>query len=103
MDSLYSSLIPGLTRLHSIFLSLLSRLSVSSDTIDYLIIGFSAFDLFICLAVDWVLGKFIEKYEDKVMHIFLEMPRKYMIQLNAQCESFVGELQVRRIRDIHLR
>jgi len=94
VDSLYSSLIYGAQKLINIFQNLLGRLSISSDTIDYFILSMSATDLFICLVIGWILSKFIESYEGRIMHIFLELPRKYMIQLNAQCENFISELQV---------
>eukprot|EP01022_Parablepharisma_sp_SALTPOND_P002434 TRINITY_DN109_c0_g3_i1.p1 TRINITY_DN109_c0_g3~~TRINITY_DN109_c0_g3_i1.p1 ORF type:complete len:838 (-),score=56.32 TRINITY_DN109_c0_g3_i1:1041-3554(-) len=94
VDSLYTTLISDLQVLFNIFLDLLSRLSITSDAIDYLILSLSSFDLFICLLAGWILSKFIERYEDKIMHVFLELPRKYMIVLNAQCENFVSELQV---------
>ena len=94
VDSLYSSLLYGLQSLFDIFLNLLFRLSVTSDLIDYFILFLSSFDLFICLAIGWILSRFIQRYEEKIMHVFLELPRKYMIYLNAQCENFISELQV---------
>ncbi len=94
MDSLYSSLLEASTVLVNIFFSLLGSLSVPSDVIDYLILCLSAFDLLLCLVVDIVFIRMISWYHMRVMHIFLEIPRKYALFLNSQCETYIAELQV---------
>ena len=94
IDSIYSSLIDANDVLISIFFKLLGSLSIPSDVIDYMIVSLSAFDLLLCLVVDIIFIKFISKYHMKVMNTLLEVPRRYIIFLNGQCENYIAELQV---------
>ncbi len=94
VDTLYSSLLSKLDVLASAFYDLMSSLSVPSDAVDYVILALSAFDLLVCLVGGIVFIKMISKYQGKVMHIFLEIPRKYALYLNGECETYVAELQV---------
>ncbi len=53
----------------------------------------SAFDLLLCLVGDLFFIKLISRYHERVMHIFLEIPRKYALFLNSECESYIADLQ----------
>jgi len=94
VDSLYSSLLAACNKLVQVFIDLLKSLCIPSDFVDYLIICCSGFDLLLILIGDIIFIKFISRYQTRVMHIFLEIPRKYALFLNAQCETYIAELQV---------
>lgn len=98
IDSLYSTLLSGIKDLCSIFYDYLGSLSISSDAIDYSILSLSGFDLLVCLIGGYILIKLIGTYEDKVMHVFLEVPRKIVLSLNSQCETYIAELQVQNAK-----
>ena len=94
VDSLYSSVLSAINKLVTTFFGLLRSLSVPSDSIDYTILALSAFDLLLCLIGDILFINLISAYQARVMHIFLEIPRKYALYLNSQCETYIAELQV---------
>lgn len=93
VDSLYSTFLSSLDNLSSIFYNLLISLSIPADAIDYTIIGLTGFDLLLCLVGGYFMIKLISAYEDRVLHIFLEVPRRVVLCLNNQCETYVADLQ----------
>ncbi len=93
VDSLYSTLLGAWDRLGEVFLGLLHRVSVQADSVDYTLIVMAACLLMAGLVAGGVSAKLIGHYEDKVMQIFIDMPRKYVVYLNSQCENFISELQ----------
>ena len=94
MDSLYSSLIGAIDNFMREFFNYLKSSLKNSDATDYVILALLGFDLIICLIVDIIFSKYIASYEVKVMDTFLEVPRKYTLYLNGQCETYIAELQV---------
>jgi len=94
VDSLYSSLLETMKKLADIFFEEIINSSRISSTIDILTFTFMLTDLIICLGADIIFIYYISRYQSVIMTIFLEIPRKYVIFLNAQCESYTAEFRV---------
>lgn len=94
VDSLYSSLLGANDALVDIFFSKLKVSSKPSNTIDCLIFAFLLADLVICMGADIIFIWLISGYQDLIMNIFLEIPRKYVLYLNTQCENYTAEYRV---------
>jgi len=94
VDSLYSSLIDSIDSIVQSLFDNLKSSSAKSGIIDYVLLSLIAFDLVICLIVDIIFTKYIANYQVKIMDIFLDIPRKYTLFLNNQCETYLAELQV---------
>jgi hypothetical protein len=45
----------------------------------------------------------IANYEEKIMHVFLEVPRKTVLQYNTTCEVYTSEIQVNNPRRFLMR
>lgn len=94
VDSLYSSLTNSVDSVTQALFDHLKSSSAKSDALDFVILSSLAVDLVICLIVDIIFTKYIASYEVKIMDIFLDVPRKYALFLNNQCETYLAELQV---------